>query len=84
MQKKWRGGAKLVDRYTYVPCDLSVLKHAQTRGCGGMVPQENFDFYDLRDCFWWLLRLYTQTKKVNCTCIHLIAKSEIFPHGSQG
>ena len=63
--------AVLVDRYIYVPCDFSVRKHAQTRGVRGHVPQENFDFYNLRDCFWWLLRLYTQTKKVNCTYIHL-------------
>ena len=31
-------------------------------GSGGMLPQENFEIYDLWDCYWWLLRPCTQVK----------------------
>ena len=31
-------------------------------GSGGMLPQENFEIYNLWDCFWWLLRSHAQMK----------------------
>ena len=35
---------------------VCILKHAKLGGSGGMLPQEIFAIYDLRDCFPWLLR----------------------------
>ena len=34
-------------------------------GSGGMLPQENFLFFNLWDCFWWLLSTWLGEKPVS-------------------
>jgi hypothetical protein len=43
----------------------SCARHCiQTRGVWGHAPPEILKFYNLWDCFWWLLRPHTQMKRL--------------------